>query len=74
MKASTVQAQDGVIALIQGFRGSEGHGIQPYVYMDFRDEETGDDPTMVEFTPENAHILSEEIRKHAEFASAGEEK
>lgn len=54
---------------VQGFRGNEEHDINPYVYVGVHDGEAwikfeGD------ITPENAQILGEELRKHAEYATS----
>lgn len=55
--------------IVQGFRAN---GDKPgYVFVGFPDGDMHlSDVEEIELSPENAHILSEEIRKHAEFASA----
>lgn len=70
---------DGVQVVVQGFRGSEGLSLDPYVFIGVlsSDADEDGDPWVdieIELTPENAHILSEEIRKHAEYANSAEEE
>ena len=55
--------------IIQGFRANEELGIGPYVFIGYLDE-NGDMIAETEYSAEGAHILSEEIRKHAEFANS----
>lgn len=72
MQLSKVETLEGESVLVQGFRGSEALGISPYVFIgvfDDKDDDAGYPPEFT-LTPENAQILGEEIRKHAEFASA----
>lgn len=54
--------------IVQGFRG--GGGRKPYVFIGelLKSPEGDFIPNEISLTPENAHILSEEIRKHAEFS------
>lgn len=71
MQLSKVETLEGEDVLVQGFKGDVAQGIAPYVFVGVFDEkDDGDAPPEFTLTPENAHILSEEIRKHAEFASA----
>lgn len=70
---------EGTRLVIQGFRGSEGLSLDPYVFIGVLVDDLGEGgetwvDTEIELTPENAHILSEEIRKHAEYASSAEEE
>lgn len=58
--------------IVQGFRS--GGGREPYVFIGSLLGDEFDDLREVTLTAENAHILSEEIRKHAEFASSAEEE
>lgn len=53
--------------VVQGFKG--GEGIQPYVFVQVLHDEVWSQFDG-ELTPENAHILSEEIRKHAEWSAS----
>lgn len=53
--------------VVQGFRA--GGGRESYVFIGSLVGDELDDAREVALTPENAHILSEEIRKHAEFAA-----
>lgn len=54
-----------VEVLVQGFKRNEDKGFEPYVFVGTMEESTD-----LSLTPENAHILGEEIRKHAEFAAS----
>lgn len=49
--------------VIQGFRGDK-----PYVFIGSLMNDGLDPDREYKLTPENAHILSEEIRKHAEWS------
>ena len=73
MQASkvAVRATD-LEVIVQGFKGSEGHDIKPYVLVGIIGE-VGWTEFSGELSPESAHILSEEIRKHAEFAASAEQ-
>lgn len=73
-KTSFVATTDGESAVvIQGFPRNDELGIEPYVFLGV---DGGGDLAEIEatLTPENAHILSEEIRKHAEYAASAEEE
>lgn len=59
-------------AVVQGFPASAEDGIEPYVFIGVTDD--GSIFQEITLTPENAHILSEEIRKHAEYAVSAEEE
>jgi hypothetical protein len=63
-----VEVDDGTTVVVQGFRGDDERGINPYVFLGVAGEGDWVD-IEINLTPENAHILSEEIRKHAEFAA-----
>lgn len=68
MKSSYVEVDGSTSVVVQGFRENDERGINPYVFLGVLGE--GDwSHIEVSLTPENAHILSEEIRKHAEFAA-----
>ena len=66
--------------VIQGFRGGKAEldgnvvEFQPSVSVNFWP--SGEDSPVFsgDLTPENAHIISEEIRKHAEFAATAADK
>ena len=57
---------------IQGFR--EGEGEPPYVLVAFAEDGESFFASSSILTPENAHILGEELRKHAEFAQTVREQ
>lgn len=50
--------------IVQGFRGDE-----PYVFVGGLTFDDLDEHREFHLTPEEAHILGEELRKHAEFAT-----
>lgn len=65
MQASKVDTTRPEVPLyVQGFQA--GGGFEPYVWIGSPDDDEGG----FMLTPEGAHILSEEIRKHAESISA----
>lgn len=69
MASSTVDAEVGGIGgrvTIQGFR--QGAGGNSEVFIGITENGDGLFKETLTLTPENAHILSEEIRKHAEFS------
>ena len=69
-EASTVpvHAQDANV-VVQGFRGNAKMEIAPSVFIGVADSEGQWSKFEGELSTENAHILSEELRKHAEYAS-----
>lgn len=68
---SFVESECGTaVVAVQGFRKMEDD--PNYVFIGI-DEGSGFVNEIV-LTPENAHILSEEIRKHAEFANSSAEE
>lgn len=76
MTVEITQSMTGTAVFIEGFKGSEEY-FPPYVFVGVEDKDTGGWAAQLSLTPENAHILSEQIRKHAEFAAtprAEEEK
>lgn len=74
-KTSFVKTTDGESAVVvQGFRRNDELGIEPYVFIGFDGEILAEEDIEPILTPENAHILSEEIRKHAEYAASAEEE
>lgn len=62
-----------VTAIVQGFRPGPKH-TEPYVFLGVVDPEKDSLATEVTFSTEAAHILSEEIRRHAEFAQTVREE
>jgi len=73
MASSFVEADSGQRTVVQGFRPDAENGYPGVVYLATIDQ-SGTHVGAVELTPENAHILSEEIRKHAEFAQTVREQ
>lgn len=74
MASTKVEVLGGEL-VVQGFRGSAINSIEPYVFIGIVNADGGLEPIEgFELTPENAHILSEEIRKQAEFSNNQEEK
>lgn len=71
--ALTENAESAII--VQGFRGNAEYNTTPHVFVG-RLPDGGAGPIHMEFTltPEGAHILSEELRKHAEFAINNQEE
>lgn len=66
--ASFIPTTDGEShVVVQGFRRNDERGVDPYVFIGVDGEGDWLD-IEINLTPENAHVLSEEIRKHAEFS------
>lgn len=72
MQASKVETLDGEL-IIQGFREDKDRATPSYVFLGQLDNAGQLTNAEYELTPENAHIASEEIRKHAEFAASAEQ-
>ena len=73
-KTSVVKTLGGETAVVvQGFKRNDELGIEPYVFLGV---DGGGEWADIEanLSPEDAHILSEEIRKHAEFAQSVREE
>lgn len=56
-----------VTVVVQGFRRNDERGAEPYVFIGAGNE-GGEADIEINLTPLNAHVLSEEIRKHAEYS------
>ena len=70
MRSSKIETTNpDVEVFVQGFRRNEDTGFEPYVFVG-----TLEQAEEITLTPENAQILGEELRKHAEYAvNAAEE-
>lgn len=66
--ASFIPTTDGESrVVVQGFRRNDERGVDPYVFIGVDGEGDWLD-IEINLTPENAHVLGEEIRKQAEFS------
>lgn len=73
ISAKVAAVVDGVNTevIVQGFR--RGGSSDAYVFIGALVDDALADARDITLTPENAHILGEEIRKHAEYSLGGKE-
>lgn len=69
MASSKVPTVDAGEVIVQGFRAGPVAGAEPYVFIGVLDPEGALAEGEIQLSVEDANILAEEIRKHAEFAA-----